>query len=122
LLLLLVCIFFVSSYMSRLRDLAALDAEFAAEKVRIEQAKVQQDLLALEADRAQGEDTVDRAARRDLDLVLPGDQPYAVIQPAAISVTQPATLSATVAASPSTSLAPRSAATAIWRQWLELFR
>lgn len=81
--LLILCLLMGASYIGRLRNLAMLDQQIAAAELSVEQARSRQQSLRDEHARQQdaGADMIDQTARRDLNLVQPGDLTFTVMTP-----------------------------------------
>ncbi|MFN8443052.1 MAG: septum formation initiator family protein [Caldilineaceae bacterium] len=114
--LLVLCLLILANYVGRLRSLSQLDQQIASAQVSVEQATARQQMLLDQRARQQDSstDTVDQAARRDLDMLKPGDYAYTVLEaatPAAevVSEEQPDSKSLRL-----TPIKP------IWKQWFDL--
>jgi cell division protein FtsB len=106
--LLALCLLFAIGYVQRSSDKAAVEAEIRALEAQIAQARQQQAVLQDELKTIEQPSAIDAAARNDLGLVQPGDQPIVVLAPPAPATPAP------VAPPPA-----QPAAQWDWQRWLE---
>ncbi|MEI2776543.1 MAG: septum formation initiator family protein [Tetrasphaera sp.] len=106
--LLALCLLFAIGYVQRSSDKAAVEAEIRALEAQIAQARQQQAVLQDELKTIEQPNAIDAAARNDLGLVQPGDQPIVVLVPPATATSAP------VALPPA-----QPAAQWDWQRWLE---
>ena len=114
---LVVCLLIFASYIGRLRSLSALDQQLATAQLTIEQELARKQALLDEQSRQQDQngEEIDQSARRDLDLVQPGDYTFTVMTP--VPSTLPQTALGTESENVPQLLSPTKP---IWQQWLEL--
>ena len=115
--LLILLMLILASYVGRLRTLSTIDQQIAVAEINVEQAMARQQALRDELVRQQDQNNegLDRTARRDLDLVRPGDFTFTVLTP--VPQTSPAEPEVISVAAESQFLA---ATKPIWKEWLEL--
>ena len=77
------CLLFVGSYVQKLGEKAAVEAQIVAMQQQIEHAKVRTAILSKELAQANDEAHVAAIARDSLNLVQEGDQLIAIVDPAA---------------------------------------
>ena len=77
------CLLFVGSYVQKLGEKAAVEAQIVAMEHQIEQAKVRSAILTKELAQANDDAHVAAIARDSLNLVQEGDQLIAIVDPAA---------------------------------------
>ncbi len=75
------CLLFVASYVQKLGEKAAVEAQIVAMQQQIEQAKVRTAILSKELAQANDDAHVAAIARDSLDLVQEGDQLIAIVDP-----------------------------------------
>ena len=109
--LLALSLLFVASYVQRSGEREAVEAEIKALRAQIVQAHQQQAVLQDQLEHIAQPGAIDAAARNDLGLVQPGDQPIVVIDPPAMSA----------AAAPQPAPAPAAESRPAWLGWLDRF-
>ena len=116
-LLIALCGVFAYSYSSRLSERKALEAAIAQQEARIAAALDRQ--AALKADLAQidSPEYLDRVARQELDLALPGDKVLVLIKPTPAAAGD--TAQAAVEAADTQAAAPGDLP--VWQQWVGFF-
>ena len=106
------CLVFVTGYVQRLAERDAVAAETAALQEQIAQAKVRNVILSKELAQVNDDAHIAAIARNALNLVQEGDQPLALIDPPAAAAASPA---------PNAAAAPAPVSTQPnWQQWLDL--
>ena len=115
--LLILTLLILASYVGRLRNISALDQQIAAAEVNVEQAMARRQSLQNEQARQEdaNSERIDQAARRDLNLVKPGDFTFTVLTPVPSSL--PTATTDSPAAEPATQFLQKKPN---WKQWLEL--
>jgi len=115
--LLILTLLILASYVGRLRNLSALDQQIVAAEVNVEQAMARRQSLQNEQARQEdaNSERIDQAARRDLNLVKPGDFTFTVLTPVPSSL--PAATADLPAAEPAAQFLQKKPN---WKQWLEL--
>ena len=112
-----ICLLILASYIGRLRSLSAMDEQIAAAEVSVEQALARQQTLLDEHARQQDSavEPIDQPARRDLDLIKPGDLAFTVIMP-------PTVLPSTIESETPNGAEPQRfiPTKPIWQQWMNL--
>ena len=106
------CLVFVTGYVQRLAERDAVAAETAALQEQIAQAKVRNVILSKELAQVNDDAHIAAIARNALNLVQEGDQPLALIDP-------PAVAAASLAPNAAAAQAPVSTQPN-WQQWLDL--
>lgn len=115
--LLILTLLILASYIGRLRSLSALDQQIAAEEIQVGQALSRQQMLQDQEARQQdaSEESIDQAARRDLNLVKPGDFTFTVLTPVPSSI-----LDIQPTPEPDTPVREATSPKPNWKQWIEL--
>lgn len=78
------CLLFVGSYLQKLGEKAAVEAQIVAMERQIEQAKVRSVILSKELAQANDDAHVAAIARDSLNLVQEGDRLIAIVEPATV--------------------------------------
>ena len=90
------CLLFVGSYVQKLGEKAAVEAQIVAMQQQIEGAKVRSAILSKELAQANDDAHVAAIARDSLNLVQEGDQLIAIVDPAASGAPSAAAAAATL--------------------------
>ena len=106
------CLLFVGSYVQKLGEKAAVEAQIVAMQRQIDQAKVRTAVLSKELAQANDDAHVAAIARDSLNLVQEGDQLIAIVDPAAPEAPSGAAASATMRVPVDTN--PN------WQRWFDL--
>ena len=106
------CLLFVGSYVQKLGEKAAVEAQIVAMEHQIEQAKVRSAILTKELAQANDDAHVAAIARDSLNLVQEGDQLIAIVEPAALEAPSAAAATGTMRMPVDTN--PN------WQRWFDL--
>lgn len=116
-LMIVLCGVFAYSYGSRLAERNSLEAAIAAKEIRIAAARDRQAELIDEQQRIDSPDYMDRIARDDLDLALPGDKVVVVVKPTPAAPGD----AAQAAVEPASKRPTAPGDVPVWQQWVVFF-